>query len=213
MSYPFLPNTPLTTFWLNAEERQLAHDRLQRDKVDVAPMGSTWDGLKQAVADYRVWVFGLMFNCHLAANGFKNFFPSVISSLGYNRELTLVLTCPPYLLAGITTFAVSLSSGHFNERTWHITISKTVAVIGFALAPATLNVGVRYFAMCVFTMGTYGVNSLVLGWASTICSQTLEKKAVTIAILTSLGNLSFVYTPYLFKDSDKPRYTTGKQHC
>jgi hypothetical protein len=85
-----------------------------------------------------------------------------------------------------------------------------VAILGFALAPATLNVGVRYFAMCVFTMGTYGVNSIILGWASTVCSQTVEKKAVTIAILTSLGNLSFVYTPYLFKDSDKPRYTTGE---
>lgn len=67
--------------------------------------------------------------------------------------MTLVLTCPPYLAAGVVTLCVSLSSGHFNERTWHITISKCVAIIGFIIAPATLNTGVRYFAMCVFTMG------------------------------------------------------------
>ena len=37
--------------------------------------------------------------------------------------------------------------------------SKTVAIIGFALAPATLNTGVRYFSMCLFTAATYTVNS------------------------------------------------------
>lgn len=67
--------------------------------------------------------------------------------------MTLVLTCPPYLLAGLVTLGISYSSGRFNERTWHITVSKTIAIIGFAIAPATLNTGVRYFAMCVFTLG------------------------------------------------------------
>lgn len=75
-AYPFLPDSPLTTRWLTPEERQLAHDRLQRDKVDRVEAGSTWQGLKQAVADPRVWIFALMFNMHLSANGFKNFFPS-----------------------------------------------------------------------------------------------------------------------------------------
>ncbi|EKC99691.1 major facilitator superfamily transporter [Trichosporon asahii var. asahii CBS 8904] len=131
-----------------------------RDNVDRVEAGSTWQGLKQAVVDPRVWIFALMFNMHLSANGFKNFFPS-----------------------------------------------KTVAIIGFALAPATLNTGVRYFAMMVFTLGTYGVNSLILGWASTVCSQTPEKKAVVIAMLTTAGNASFIYTPYLFREQDKPRYT------
>lgn len=62
----------------------------------------------------------------------------------------------------------------------------------------------------VFTLGTYGVNSLILGWASTVCSQTPEKKAVVIAMLTTAGNASFIYTPYLFREQDKPRYTLGK---
>jgi len=47
----------------------------------------------------------------------------------------------------------SASSGHFNERTWHIFGSKCVAILGFALAAGTLNTGARYFAMCLFTAG------------------------------------------------------------
>jgi len=114
---------------------------------------------------------------------------------------------PPYLIAGFATLYVSWTSGKYNERTWHITGCKAVAILGFALAPASLNVGVRYFAMCVFTIGTYGVNSIILGWAATVSNQSIEKKAVTIAMMTSFSNMSFIYTPYLFRDDDRPRYT------
>lgn len=205
--FPFLPNKPHNTRWLTAEERVLATDRLLRDKVDEGPKGSPWQGLKQAVADYRVWIFIFAFNMHLSANGFKNFMPSVVNTLGFSQIITLCLICPPYLLAGAFTLYISWSSGKYNERTWHITVCKIIAIIGFALAPATLNTGVRYFAMVVFSVGTYGVNSILLGWAATVCSQTQEKKAVVMALMASIGTGSFIYTPYLFRDDDKPRYT------
>lgn len=219
---PFLPDTPLTTRWLNEEEKQLAHSRLHRDAVDRSGESSTWKGLKDACKDPRVWLFCLMQNLHLSANGFKNFFPSVVQTLGFSRLITLVLTCPPYLIAGFFSIAVSVTSGRYNERTWHITACKAIAILGFALAPATTNTGVRYFAMCVFTIGTYGVNSIVLGWGATVCSQTKEKRAVMIAMvsclprllktttdtqqMTTASNASFIYTPYLFRDQDRPRY-------
>lgn len=62
----------------------------------------------------------------------------------------------------------------------HITIAKAVAVFGFVLGCATLNTGARYcgylphatgttradktVAMIVFSIGTYAVNSIILGW-------------------------------------------------
>ena len=91
---PFLPDTPLTTRWLNAEERQLAHERLFRDRVDIEEKGSTFAGLKQAVKDPRVWLFCLAQNLHLSANGFKNFFPSVVKTLGMSPIMTLVMVSP-----------------------------------------------------------------------------------------------------------------------
>lgn len=136
----------------------------------------------------------------------KNFFPSVVKTLGFSDTITLVLTCPPYLIAGAVTIAVSWSSGRFNERTWHITISKAVAVVGFVAAGATLNVAGRYVCMTIFTIGTYGVNSLILGWCGSVCGQTKEKKAVAISMVTMIMNISFIWTPYLWPQSDEPRY-------
>lgn len=207
MCYPFLPNGPSNTRWLSPEERELAAARLLRDKVDSDGQGTAMEGLKQAVKDPRVWIFCLMQNLHLSANGFKNFFPSVVQTLGFNRTITLVLTCPPYLIAGGLSIAASASSGRYNERTWHITVCKAIAIVGFAMAPASTSTAVRYVAMCIFCIGTYAVNSIILGWAATVTNQSKEKKAVSIAMMTSISNASFIYTPYLFRDSDKPRYT------
>lgn len=73
-------------------------------------------------------------------------------------------------------------------------------------AGATLNTVGRYVAMVVFTIGTYAVNSLILGWCSSVCGQTKEKKAVAISIVTMVMNVSFIWTPYLYPKSDEPRY-------
>lgn len=206
VGYFVLPDFPLTTKWLTEEERQLAYSRMELDTVANSGETSTWNGFKQATKDPMVWVFAMMAHMHLAANGFKNFFPTVVETLGFNTTVTLVLTCPPYLIAGAITILVSWSSGKFNERTWHITISKAVATIGFVAACATLNTAGRYISMAVFTIGTYGVNSLILGWCGSVCGQTKEKKAVAISIVTTIMNASFVWTPYLWPKSDGPRY-------
>ncbi|KAI4845432.1 major facilitator superfamily transporter [Aureobasidium sp. EXF-8845] len=201
-----LPDTPLTTRWLTPEERILAHSRIAADTVEKKGDTSIWVGLKQASSDPVVWLFALMAHLHLAANGFKNFFPSVVKTLGFKTTITLVLTCPPYLIAGASTLLVSWSSGKMNERTWHITASKSVAIFGFVLGALVTNTGVKYFAMVVFTIGTYAVNSLILGWVGSTCGQSTEKKAAAISIVTTVMNASFIWTPYLWDPKDAPQY-------
>lgn len=73
-----------------------------------------------------------------------------------------------------------------HERTWHITGGLTIAIIGFALAAATLNTAARYVACFIFAMGAYSVNSVIIGWASSTLAQTKEKKAVVLA-MTNVG--------------------------
>jgi MFS family permease len=201
-----LPDFPHNTWWLTQEERDLATNRMAMDTVGNKGETSVWAGFRQAGKDPMVWIFAFMAHMHLAANGFKNFFPTVVETLGFEKIITLVLTCPPYLIAGAVTIAVSWSSGKFNERTWHITISKAVATFGFGLACADIGVAGRYVAMVIFTIGTYGVNSLILGWCGSTCGQTPEKKAVAIGIVTTVMNASFIWTPYLWPKSDQPKY-------
>ncbi|KAJ1327047.1 MFS transporter ACS family allantoate permease [Microdochium nivale] len=203
-----LPDEPLTTWWLTPEERQLAHDRIARDTVGLDSRGvvSPWAGLREASRDYKVWIFCFMQHMHIATNGFKNFFPTLVETLDFDPIVTLVLTCPPYLIAGIISIAWAWSSGRANERTLHITISKAVALFGFILGCTTMNTGARYFAMCVFTIGTYGVNSILLGWVGATCGETKEKKASALAMANVSASLSLIWTPYLWPKESAPLY-------
>lgn len=176
-----LPNTPLTTRWLNERERQLAHDRMEKDRIgDSVEQASAWEGLKQACADKRTWLFCFMQNFHLSACSFNSFFPTVVNTLGFGRTVTLLLTCPPFIFAGAAGILFGWSSGRMHERTWHITVGLGVAVAGFVMASATLNVPARYVSFFIFASGAYSVNSVIIGWASSTLSQTKEKKAVSI---------------------------------
>ncbi|RYO84671.1 hypothetical protein DL766_005907 [Monosporascus sp. MC13-8B] len=178
-----LPNTPLTTGWLKAEERELAHARMERDKLgDSLERASAMEGLKQAAKDKRTWLFCLMQNFHLSACSFNSFFPTVVKTLGFNTTITLVLTCPPFLFAGAAGILWGWSSGRYHERTLHITAGLSIAIVGFAVAASTLNTAARYIACFIFAMGAYSVNSVIIGWASSTLSQTKEKKAVVLAM-------------------------------
>jgi multisubunit Na+/H+ antiporter MnhG subunit len=118
--------------------------------------------------------------------GWELTFHSVVRTLGFNRTITLVLTCPPFLFAGAAGIFTGWSSGRMHERTWHITIGLLVAVVGFVIAASTLNTAGRYIACFIFPMGAYSVNSVIIGWASSTLSQTKEKKAVVLA-MTNVG--------------------------
>ncbi|KAI9148873.1 mfs transporter [Paramyrothecium foliicola] len=203
-----LPDSPLKTRWLKPEERQLAHDRISRDTTGRREGTSVWTGLREAASDWRVLLFPESDAYQpQKANGFKNFLPTVIETLGYSETITLVLTCPPYLFSAFVSVAVSWSSGRYNERTWHTTISKAVAIAGFVLSCATLNIPARFVGIMLFVGATYGVNNIILGWTASVVGQTDEKKAVAIAMANTFGNLASVYTPYLWPKSAQPRYT------
>ncbi|CEI70413.1 hypothetical protein FVEN_g1081 [Fusarium venenatum] len=209
LAFIFLPDHPLTTRWLSEEERQLAYNRIHTDTTDVREKTSVWVGLRESASDWRTWALCLMYNLHLSSVGFQNFLPSVMETLGYNRTITLVLTCPPYLLAAVVGIVMAWTSGRWNERTMHITICKCIVMVGFIIAVSTLNLGARMFSIYLFVGFSFGINNIILAWISATVGQTSEKKAVSLAICNTFGNLAHVYTAYLWPSSHEPRYTVA----
>lgn len=205
-SFFLLPDHPLHTRWLSPEQRQLAYARIAADTTQREEATSVWIGLREALADWRTWVFCLMYNTHISSVSFQSFLPTVVRTLGYNTTTTLALTCPPYLLAAIMAVVMSYTSGRFNERTWHITVLKGVIIIGFIIPAVTTNIAARMVAIFMFVTFSFGINNIMLGWISATLGQTPEKKSVALALCNSLGNLSSVYTPYLWPSTDGPRF-------
>lgn len=165
------------------------------DTVEKQPDVSILRGLKQTVRDKYVWLFVVMHHLHTATSGFRNFLPTLLNTLGYDRTTTLALTCPPYILASAISYGTGLSSGKFNERTWHITVLKITAVVGFVLGCASMNVAARLLAAFIFVGGTYGVTSLTLGWVGITCGQNREKRAAALAFVNTAATCSQIWAP------------------
>jgi 4-amino-4-deoxy-L-arabinose transferase-like glycosyltransferase len=99
-----------------------------------------------------------------------------------------------------------MSSGKYNDRTWHITVMMGIAVVGFAISAITLNTAARYISCFLFASGVYSVNSVILGWVAGTLGQTPEKKAVSLSMVNVVSMASFIYTPYMYPASDGPKY-------
>ncbi|KAL2204527.1 MFS general substrate transporter [Sarocladium strictum] len=203
-----LPDHPLKTRWLTEEQRQLAHARIFADTTDRSENTSVMKGLRQSAADWRTWVLVAAYNFHLCSISFQNFLPTVIKRgiSPNNNTIALVLVAPPYMLAAALGVGMAWTSGRYNERTWHITVCKSITLVGFVISVATLNVGARYFAIFLFVGFSFGINNILLGWVSATVGQTDEKKAVSLAIANSLGNCASIYMPYLWPATDEPRF-------
>lgn len=78
VGYFLLPDFPHNTWWLTQPERDLAVNRMAMDTVGNKGETGVWAGFAQAAKDPMVWLFAAMAHFHLAANGFKNFFPTVV---------------------------------------------------------------------------------------------------------------------------------------
>ncbi|KAH7348097.1 major facilitator superfamily domain-containing protein [Pyrenochaeta sp. MPI-SDFR-AT-0127] len=205
-----LPDDPSVTRWLTQEERDLAVARIQRDTVGMKERGTTLEGLKQACADPKTWLFCLMQNLHISAVTFNNFFPTIVRSLGFkSRTTALLLTAPPYFVSGLLGIPFAWSSGHFNERSWHITGGLGIAIVGFVMSVVTMNTAVRYTATFLYATGAYSVGSVILGWVSATLSQTPEKKAVAYSLVNVTANAAYIYCAYLWPKSNEPRYSIG----
>ncbi|KAF2621673.1 MFS general substrate transporter [Macroventuria anomochaeta] len=175
---------PSITRWRTQEERDLAVARIRRDTVGVKERGTAWEGFKQVCADPRTWLFCLMQNLHNSAVTFNNFFPTIIASLGFKSHTTApVLTAPPYFVRDILGIPFAWSSGHFNERSWHITGGLGLAVVSFDTSVASMNTAIRYTATFLYATGAYSVGSVLLGWVNATLSQTQEKKAVAYSLV------------------------------
>lgn len=123
-----------------------------------------------------------------------------------STTLTLTLTAPPYLVGAAISFLVAYSSDRNKERGWHISVPMLIAMIGFIISVATLNVPARYFAAFLYCSGCFAANSMVYSWAASVLNETPEKRACATAIVNLLAQLGNIWSPYFFPASDGPRY-------
>ncbi|KAJ7045874.1 major facilitator superfamily domain-containing protein [Mycena alexandri] len=218
-----LPNSVATVTGLSAIEcdwlaRNFESDQGQRDDKDEL---SGWQAFKMAATDPKTYL--LMGTLHMTyvAAAVTSFFPSVVSTLGYSRNITYVLTAPPsvslifmacgkltpgsrYLLCVVIMIASSIHSDRTQERYWHIVVPLVFTTIANIIAISTLNTAARYVSMMLMPGSFYGATVVILSWVSGSLTQPAVKRAAGIAFINAVSNTPNIWTPYLY--TNPPRY-------
>ncbi|KAF2655464.1 retrograde regulation protein 2 [Lophiostoma macrostomum CBS 122681] len=210
--YYLLPNYPSNTMWLSEEERALAVWRLDREldgQTDEAQKSTVIDGFKMAVSDLKVYLLVFIQTAAVVSMSFTYFFPSIVSTLGYPRVETLLLTAPPYFMAFLFSILNSWHSGRTGEHCFHIVTACVISACGQIISMSTRVTGARYFAMFLQAMGSFSAFQLILSWVSATVPRPKAKRAVALALATAVSNATNISTAYLYPSWNAPLYRMG----
>ncbi|KAF6817563.1 major facilitator superfamily transporter [Colletotrichum plurivorum] len=207
-----IPNFPNNTgaYFFTEEESQMAQYRalVTAGGMSEDDEGDYWGGFVIAIKDPMSWFviihFGLM-----VASAFKDFFPSIVKTLGFNQTVTYLIQAPPYIFAYFVTLVVSWSSGRNLEHCYHIVGAMVAAMGGAILMISTLNVGSRYFSLFLLCTGPFIGLNIHVPWEAAVVPRPRTKRAALIALANCTASVSNRFTPYFFLRTQEPPYQTG----
>lgn len=107
-----LPNSHKRIIGLSEIECEWVQWNFEKDlgQQDNSDEITAWQGLVMAVKDPKTWLLmSILYLCYIDGT-VVNFFPSVVKTLGFDRNTTYALTAPPFILAVITMLFVGFHS-------------------------------------------------------------------------------------------------------
>ncbi|OHE94201.1 allantoate permease [Colletotrichum orchidophilum] len=91
----FLPNSPLTAWFLNEEERVVAVERLRQGQTGVKNQTIKVSQIKEALLDIKVWLVALTMASGYTVNGaVSGFGPLIVSTFGYSALESILFQFP-----------------------------------------------------------------------------------------------------------------------
>jgi MFS family permease len=211
---PFiLLDFPATSPALTLEERQLATVRILSAGIESGSTTSTrlshWQAFKAAVCDYRTYLFMLLFVLDVGAGTISYFIPTLTKTMGYKTITAQYMTIPVYVVATIVLNIVAYSADRNNERRYHISAALALGFVCSIVCVAVDNTMVRYVMLCFVAAGIWTALPLILAWTSATINLPAEKRAICLAMVNAVGNLSSVYGSRIWPSTNGPRYTIG----
>lgn len=169
-------------------------------------------GLALAFQDIKVYIFAIAYLAITGAVGFQNFFPTLTKTLGYSRFISLLLVAPPYIFITFWSYIHGLISDRLQTRFWFFIYPIPVSIAGFVIFMTTESFGPRYFSCFLMTF-VLTMNGTIYAWIASSIPRPPAKRAAAYAFINSLGNSASIWTPFTYRDQDKPFYRPALGIC
>ncbi|RJE25139.1 Major Facilitator Superfamily [Aspergillus sclerotialis] len=210
-----LPDFPATSKRFSPRQRQVAVERLTMDNVTARtednPPLSAFEAVWSSMIDWRTWLLTIGYMSIGGSATMSYFYPTLVEGLGYKGEMIQYMVVPIYAVA----FIVILAAGYFNDkypkvRGIFIALLLAMSMVCGIIVCAVYNYTARYVLLVFMASGLLSANGLSLAYASsTFAPMQPETRAVSLAFVNALANLSGIYGAYLFPSEDAPKYLMG----
>ena len=190
----------------------MAEDRVDEKLVERQKL---WTGFKLVIKDIRTWIFAVMLLSRKSLQGLYYYLPSLIdqaaaviipgSKLGHDK-LALLLGAPASVLAALLAFTFAYTSDKFNQRSFDIAGPLFMGMIGTIVTLCSQDQVIRYTSVYLYLAGSIVGSEMTYAWVANVIQETLEKKAIGIAVVNLVGGVGSAYSPFLFRQRDAPGY-------
>lgn len=194
-----LPDGPMKAKWLSDGERQLVLTRLAEEEARKGALGHT-HRIAQVFADWRIWVFGVVYFAGALCLYTTNFWmPTLISEFGVatNDFLTIgLLSMIPWGITAVVQVLWAWNSDRTGERRWHTAGGFAMCVAGMVMLAMIDRSPV--LQMAALTLVTCGALCWVVAfWSIPTAFLSGAGAAAGIAWINAIGNLGGHFGPDL----------------
>ena len=195
-----MPEYPHNSRMLTQDQRDLAVWRIESEAgaAEGTENESVLSGFGKALTDPKLI---LLIMCNMFSQGqgsIANFFPAIVSSLGYSRTISLLLTAPPYILAGFVYYGITYYSDRKNTVYPIIIVCISIAIGMYIIPMATVNVGARYTSMMILPFASVGPQILLYKTINLHLTRPISKRAAASALVNAIGGTANIWTSYLY---------------
>ncbi|KAL1599527.1 hypothetical protein SLS60_007330 [Paraconiothyrium brasiliense] len=196
----FMPEFPHNSRILSQEQRDLAVWRIESESgaAEGTEKESVLKGFAKALSDPKLILLILCNMLSQAQGSIANFFPTLVASLNFNHTISLLLTAPPYILAGVVYYGLMSWSDRRNTAYPIIVACIGIACGMYIIPMATQNVGARYFAMMVLPFASVGPQLVLYKTINLHLARPVAKRAAASALVNAIGGTSNIWASYLY---------------
>jgi MFS family permease len=198
-----MPEFPHNSRILSQTERDFAVWRIESEAGagEASEQESVWKGFAKALSDPKLL---LLIFCNMLSQtqgSIANYFPTLVGSLNFSSTVSLLLTAPPYILAGIVYYGIMFYSDRKNTVYPIILICIAISIVMYIIPMATLNVGARYFSMMILPFASVGPQLLLYKTINLHLARPVSKRAAASALVNAIGGTSNIWASYLYYGS------------
>ncbi|KNG83190.1 putative pantothenate transporter [Aspergillus nomiae NRRL 13137] len=195
-----MPEFPHNSRILSQIERDLAVWRIESEAgaAEGTENESVLRGFAKALSDPKLLLLIFANMLSQTQGSIANYFPTLVGSLNFNNTITLLLTAPPYILAGAVYYVLMYYSDRNNTVYPIIQLCVAIAIVMYIIPMATLNVGARYFSMVILPFASVGPQLLLYKTINLHLARPVSKRAAASALVNAIGGTSNIWASYLY---------------